>query len=64
MGDQLDQSTVANQERQSPAQTAADHEPPKGALVITIGFLLLLAALWANVYLTLLFRGMGGGMAH
>jgi hypothetical protein len=36
------------------------HEPPRGALLLTVGFLILLAVLWANVYLQTLHRGMGG----
>ncbi|MCS6802292.1 MAG: hypothetical protein RMM58_12785 [Chloroflexota bacterium] len=36
------------------------HEPPRGALLITVGFLLLLVILWTNVYLTVLRYGMGG----
>jgi hypothetical protein len=36
------------------------HEPPKGALLITVVYLILVALLWANVYLTALRRGLGG----
>jgi hypothetical protein len=34
-----------------------DHEPPRGALLITIGYLLILTTLWMQVYLTLLSNG-------
>jgi hypothetical protein len=34
-----------------------DHEPPRGALMIMLGFLLALSILWMQVYLTLLNNG-------
>jgi hypothetical protein len=34
-----------------------EHEPPRGALLITLGFLLALSILWMQVYLTLLNNG-------
>jgi len=34
------------------------HEPPRGALLITVLYLLLIAVLWVNVYLQLLQRGL------
>lgn len=34
------------------------YEPPRGALLITVLYLLLIAVLWANVYLQLLQRGL------
>ena len=37
-----------------------EHEPPRGALLITVGYLMLLAALWAAVFLQGLRQGMGG----
>jgi hypothetical protein len=33
------------------------YEPPKGALLLTVLFLLLTAVLWTNIYLTLIQRG-------
>ncbi|GAB4442024.1 MAG: hypothetical protein OHK0015_40040 [Chloroflexi bacterium OHK40] len=33
------------------------HEPPRGALLITIGYLALVTALWMQVYLQLLSNG-------
>jgi hypothetical protein len=37
-----------------------EHEPPRGALLITVGYLMLLAALWVAVFLQGLRQGMGG----
>jgi len=34
-----------------------EHEPPKGALIAILIYLLLLALLWTNVYLRLWVRG-------
>ncbi|HMQ30258.1 MAG TPA: hypothetical protein PKD53_05990 [Chloroflexaceae bacterium] len=44
------------------AQPAADeehetHEPPRGALLITCGYLVLICALWLQVYLQLISNG-------
>jgi hypothetical protein len=44
------------------AQSAADeehetHEPPRGALLITCGYLVLICALWLQVYLELVSNG-------
>jgi hypothetical protein len=33
------------------------HEPPRGALLITCGYLVLITALWIEVYLQLLSNG-------
>jgi hypothetical protein len=33
------------------------HEPPRGALLITVGYLLILTGLWMQVYLQLLNSG-------
>jgi hypothetical protein len=33
------------------------HEPPRGALLITCGYLVLIVALWLEVYLQLLNNG-------
>lgn len=33
------------------------HEPPRGALLITVAYLLILTLLWLDVYLNLLGRG-------
>lgn len=33
------------------------HEPPRGALLITCGYLVLIVALWLEVYLQLLSNG-------
>lgn len=33
------------------------HEPPRGALLITVAYLLIITALWIDVYLNLLGRG-------
>lgn len=54
-------STTPN-EPPSLAQPAAEeehepHEPPRGALLITIGYLVLITALWIEVYLQLLSNG-------
>lgn len=46
-----------------PAQPAAaeeeheSHEPPRGALLITCGYLVLICALWLQVYLQLISNG-------
>lgn len=34
-----------------------EHEPPRGALLITIGYLIILTALWMEVYFQLLNNG-------
>lgn len=33
------------------------HEPPRGALLITCGYLVLICALWLQVYLQLISNG-------
>jgi hypothetical protein len=33
------------------------HEPPRGALLITCGYLVLICALWLEVYLQLISNG-------
>jgi len=34
-----------------------EHEPPRGALLIMIGYLIVLSTLWLQVYLQLLSNG-------
>ncbi|NJN14935.1 MAG: hypothetical protein HC822_00775 [Oscillochloris sp.] len=34
-----------------------EHEPPRGALLITVGYLMILTILWMQVYLQLLSNG-------
>ncbi len=41
-----------------PTREQEVHEPPKGALLITVIYLFIIAILWANVYLQLLQRGL------
>ncbi|MEF3275225.1 MAG: hypothetical protein K6356_12650 [Chloroflexus sp.] len=48
---------MANYHRPSDDEHDDDHEPPRGALFITLGFLLALSILWMQVYLTLLNNG-------
>lgn len=33
------------------------HEPPRGALLITVGYLIILTILWMQAYMTLLTNG-------
>jgi hypothetical protein len=43
-----------------PASTDEEHdshEPPRGALLITCGYLVLICALWLEVYLQLISNG-------
>ncbi|ACL25828.1 MULTISPECIES: hypothetical protein [Chloroflexus] len=48
---------MADYRRPSDDDHEEDHEPPRGALMITLGFLLALSILWMQVYLTLLNNG-------
>lgn len=48
---------MAEYRRPSDDEHDDDHEPPRGALMITFGFLLALSILWMQVYLTLLNNG-------
>jgi len=43
--------------RQEPKSEPQVHEPPKGALLLMLTYLLLIAVLWANVYLQLVRGG-------
>jgi hypothetical protein len=43
-------------ERDVPNEQEA-HEPPRGALLLTLIYLVVIAVLWASVYLQLLQRG-------
>lgn len=50
------------EEWRQPAQPAEEeqheaHEPPRGALLITCGYLVLIVSLWLQVYLQLLSNG-------
>jgi hypothetical protein len=54
--------STASNEPPAQAQPAAEeehesHEPPRGALLITCGYLVLIVALWLEVYLQLLSNG-------
>jgi hypothetical protein len=50
-----------DQERDRPTAGSDDHdeghEPPRGALLITVGYLIILTILWMQAYLTLLTNG-------
>jgi hypothetical protein len=51
-----------NPERDRPAAGSTDdheegHEPPRGALLITVGYLIILTILWMQAYMTLLTNG-------
>jgi hypothetical protein len=50
-----------DQERDRPTARSDDHddghEPPRGALLITVGYLIILTILWMQAYLTLLSNG-------
>lgn len=56
-------SKGTQQEDQSQAMPASSeeehesHEPPRGALLITCGYLVLICALWLQVYLQLISNG-------
>ena len=59
------QRTPRNDEWQAPtaeveaeaAHETEPHEPPRGALLITCGYLLVICALWLEVYLQLISNG-------
>jgi hypothetical protein len=48
--DQWQAAAPAEEEHES-------HEPPRGALLITCGYLVLICALWLQVYLSLISNG-------
>lgn len=56
---------MALKERAQDAATSSEtdgemqesHEPPRGALLITCGYLVLVCALWLQVYLQLISNG-------
>jgi hypothetical protein len=51
-------STTPNQPLAPAAEEEHEaHEPPRGALLITIGYLVLITSLWIEVYLQLLSNG-------
>lgn len=54
------ETTYDNQWQASPAEAEDEHdehEPPRGALVITCGYLLVICVLWLEVYLQLVSSG-------
>jgi cytoskeletal protein RodZ len=48
---------MADERKDPQSEHEDEHEPPRGALLITLGFLLALSILWMQVYLTLLNNG-------
>ncbi|MCS6841714.1 MAG: hypothetical protein NZ699_14800 [Roseiflexus sp.] len=48
-------------EHQEEAEAHENHELPRGALLITLTYLAILAGLWIQVYLQLLANGGGRG---
>ena len=54
---QIEAESVPSETSDATAEGHETHEHPRGALVITIFYLLLLVVLWVNVYLQLLSSG-------